>query len=605
LALAALAGFPCWLALPQAAGAQRANERIADRQVRPGDLPRGAATIPFREDAPPVAGLPQPLTEAAAARLRRVFAFQAAGEDERAIREQARLGNHRLLGHVLAHRWLRDGAEAPGAEALRAWLARYGDHPDAAAIHAMLLRALPEGEAAPNPPAARGLSPDAEADPRLRTAAFERSPSLDAGLRALALAGDTAAAAARIDRQRATAAQALTLKTEVAAVAFRAGHDAAALALAAELARAGDPSGRAGFVAGLAAWGLGRHAEALPLFESAARAEAATAPLRAAAAFWTARAAVRTRQPAQYVPWMQEAASAPMSFYGQVARRALGLDPGLARPREVAEAPAAALVAALPGGWRALALIQVGQRERAEAELRLLHPRAARNPELMRALHQVASHAGMQHLAGQLAQRLPDAGAVPPIPPMPLLAMPRLAPGGGFRIDPALLYALTRQESNFEPAAISRAGARGLMQVMPETASFLTGDPTLAGEAIERLHDPAFSLELGQRYLLVLARQEGVGGDLIRMLAAYNAGPLSVLRWQPATAHRDDPFLYVESIPIDETRDFVQRVLAWSWIYAARLSLPAPSLDALAAGAFPRFASSQDILVMLRRHEGR
>ncbi|MBR0647751.1 lytic transglycosylase domain-containing protein, partial [Plastoroseomonas hellenica] len=295
---------------------------------------------------------------------------------------------------------------------------------------------------------------------------------------------------------------------------------------------------------------------------------------------------------------------APRSFYGQVARRALGLDPGFGRGREAADPGDAAQIAAIPAGWRALALLQVGQRARAEAELRRLYPRAERNPDLLRSLHQVASHAGLQHLAGQLAQRLPGAepaagGIAQTVP------MPRLSPEGGFRIDPALLYAMTRQESNFEPTAISRAGARGLMQLMPETASLITNDPTLAGDAIERLHEPGLSLELGQRYLLHLTRHEGVDGNLIRLLAAYNAGPGSVLRWQPATAHRDDPFLYIEAIPIDETRDFVRRVLSFSWAYAARLSLPAPSLDALAAGAFPRFASTQDILAMLQRSEAR
>jgi soluble lytic murein transglycosylase-like protein len=96
-----------------------------------------------------------------------------------------------------------------------------------------------------------------------------------------------------------------------------------------------------------------------------------------------------------------------------------------------------------------------------------------------------------------------------------------------------------------------------------------------------------------------LARHEQVGGDLIRLLAAYNNGPGNLSRWQPAVRHRGDPFLFIESIPVIETRSFVQRVLAYSWIYAARLGLPAPSLDALAAGQFPRFADVQDVAQMV------
>jgi soluble lytic murein transglycosylase-like protein len=84
-------------------------------------------------------------------------------------------------------------------------------------------------------------------------------------------------------------------------------------------------------------------------------------------------------------------------------------------------------------------------------------------------------------------------------------------------------------------------------------------------------------------------------------LAAYNAGPGNLQKWLPANGHRDDPFLFIEAIPIDETRSFVQRVMAYSWIYASRLGLPAPSLDQLAAGSFPKFAGTDEIAALLRQ----
>jgi soluble lytic murein transglycosylase-like protein len=174
--------------------------------------------------------------------------------------------------------------------------------------------------------------------------------------------------------------------------------------------------------------------------------------------------------------------------------------------------------------------------------------------------------------------------------------LPRLQPAEGFRVDPALLYALVRQESNFDPAAVSRAGARGLLQVMPATAAYVANDPSFRGAGAERLHDPALSLEIGQRYLLYLSRHEAVGGDLIRLLAAYNAGPGNLARWLPAARHRDDPFLFIEAIPVAETRQHVQRVLAYSWIYASRLGLPSPSLEALVRGAFPRFLPGEELV---------
>jgi soluble lytic murein transglycosylase-like protein len=146
---------------------------------------------------------------------------------------------------------------------------------------------------------------------------------------------------------------------------------------------------------------------------------------------------------------------------------------------------------------------------------------------------------------------------------------------------------------------VSPAGARGLLQIMPATASYVTGDNSLRGSNVSRLHDPGFSLEVGQRYVHYLARSENVNGDLIRLLASYNAGPGNLGRWLPAIRHRDDPFLFIESIPVGETRQFVQRVLAYSWIYAARLGLPSPSLDALATGRFPQFQDTQAVAAML------
>jgi len=124
------------------------------------------------------------------------------------------------------------------------------------------------------------------------------------------------------------------------------------------------------------------------------------------------------------------------------------------------------------------------------------------------------------------------------------------------------------------------------MQIMPYTARFITGDPSLDDS---RLHDPAFNLALGQRYVAYLATQDDVGGDLIRMLASYNIGPTSFSRINETIRDDNDPLLFIEAIPNPETRAFVRHVLTYSWIYAARLGRRPPGLNALVAGEFPRF----------------
>lgn len=587
--------------------------------------PFGSASGSSAQRGRPATATPLPpvLAAADAARLRQVFALQAAGDPAGAAREADRLADRRLLGHVLADRYLRAAAAWPDGEVMQvgvvqagvvqAWLGQYADHPDARRLHDLLGRLMPPGAALPAPPALPdALSPEASLAPEDREppgAAVLRNPALDRTVRDRAREGNAAAGLALIAGTRGIGRDYATLlRAELAIGLFRAGRDEEALRIGAMAARspglaqgASAGAAQAAYAAGLAAWGGGQYGTALPFFEAAARAEAAAPALRSAAAFWTARAAVRARQPQFYVPWMLQAAQEPRTFHGLVARRMLGLPSGFAWSRDLPVAGEAAAVAETAGGWRALALVQVGQLARAEAELRQLWARARHNPDLVRSMLAVATQAGLPGLAAQLAGASQAADGRPrdharfPLPP--------LLPQGGFRMDPALLYGMTLQESRFNPAAVSPAGARGLMQLMPATASYVANDPALRDVDAHRLHDPAFSLELGQRYVHHLARQEAVDGNLIRLLAAYNAGPGNLAKWLPASGHRDDPFLFIESIPIDETREFVQRVLAYSWIYASRLGLPAPSLDQIAAGGFPRFAGTEEVAAMLRQRE--
>ncbi len=105
------------------------------------------------------------------------------------------------------------------------------------------------------------------------------------------------------------------------------------------------------------------------------------------------------------------------------------------------------------------------------------------------------------------------------------------------------------------------------------------------------LTDPEYNLEMGQRYINYLASQSEIDGNLIRILASYNAGPSESDTWSNARIADHDPLLYIEMIPNDETRNFVVNVLRYSWAYAAQLNLPVPSLDALADGEFPHLGS--------------
>ena len=125
-------------------------------------------------------------------------------------------------------------------------------------------------------------------------------------------------------------------------------------------------------------------------------------------------------------------------------------------------------------------------------------------------------------------------------------------------LDPYLVLSIIRQESAFNPAAISSAGARGLMQLMPTTAQELFTKLKLPQESASRLHDPQLSITLGTHYFAGLMQR--YQGNVVLALTGYNAGPARAARWreQWSGVPTDE---FVERIPLDETRNYVKLIL--------------------------------------------
>ena len=566
---------------------------FANPRIAPGP---GAATLHMPGGGLGGAGLPQPLTPSDAGRLRHIFALQSEGKMDAAAAELPAVSDVVLNGHVLAQRYLSRHVQPSSAD-LAAWLARYPDHPDAPAIHTTLLSRLAAGMPKPPAPEVEMLTPEAPLavtpeegePPRVR---LQRNPLLDRTIHERARAGNADSAVHLLTITKGLdAVYGAQLRAEIAQSLFTQGRDEEALRLAQGAVRqSGGRIGLAAYVGGLAAWRLQRPGEAQPLFEAANRAEIASASLQTGAAFWAARTHLRNHDPAGFAPWMHKAAESQHTFYGLLARRSLGLETKTQDIRETLGSADTDALMANPHGRRAFALLQIGEAKRAEAEFRCLWPQIAQDPGLSGSVLRVAEAAGLTDLAAQLAGLIETAEGRPHDDAR--FPVPALRPTGGFRMDPALLYALIRLESNFDPDAKSSVGARGLMQLMPVTASYINGgNGNDAGRYARKLLDPATNLALGQSYVLYLAGMDGIKSDLIHLLASYNAGPTSFARMTCAIPQSDDPLLFIESIPNDETRGFVPRALTYSWIYAARLRLPSPSLDELAAGVWPTFQS--------------
>jgi soluble lytic murein transglycosylase len=323
--------------------------------------------------------------------------------------------------------------------------------------------------------------------------------------------------------------------------------------------------------AGFAAYRMGHWADAEVQLEKLAENNSAQNSMRAQGAFWAARAHMQSGDPVKVVTLMEFAAKQNPSFYGILAEHALGVDSrtGLSDP-VLTEADFNDLMHA-PGARRAVALWQIGENEFVGSELNRAF--VDNNERLDPAMAALARSLGVPNVELRASEKSAARG----IMLTGLFPVPGYAPSDGYRIDSSLVLAFARIESRFQ--ATSPSGARGLMQLMPATASKLgVRDP-------DTLYDPGTSLSVGQRYIEQLLTS--LNGNLLELGGAYNAGPLAVNRWLATKAGKDDPLLFVESIPVAETRSYVKRLMLYHWLYRRRFGRDAASLDATARGDWP------------------
>jgi soluble lytic murein transglycosylase len=337
------------------------------------------------------------------------------------------------------------------------------------------------------------------------------------------------------------------------------------------------------FMTGLKDWQRGNIAHSQQLFIHAATLNALSEDDRAAADFWSARAALRLQQPEDYLTWLRRASAASDTFYGMLAGRLLGDGFGATGIAATLTEADVIAVDATPDGHLAFALLQLGQNAQAELALRALWPSIKNNPDFAHSVMAVAARAGLADVAIAIAGQVPDTNEIADA----RLPLPALHPTGGFTIDPSLVYALTRTESGFNSYAVSAAGARGLMQLMPVTAQFIAANQGITGG----ISDPSANLALGQGYIHYLGAQPGINQNLLAILASYNAGPGAAALWYNALQPDSDPLVFIETIPNAQTRRFVHQVLADSWIYAQEIGLKPDSLDDIADGNFPQLSN--------------
>ncbi len=295
---------------------------------------------------------------------------------------------------------------------------------------------------------------------------------------------------------------------------------------------------------------------------------------RARSAFWAAEAAASLGDRALARDWYDRAATYATAFYGQQAIGRLG------RTLELDLDARLAITDAERSAFEARELVRLvrllaafGRRDHVKTFMTHL-----RRQTVTAAEHQL--HAELAQAIGRPDQALftakqanrqgiDAAGHLFPVPPQ----IARQLDGAGSP-EPALVLAVIRQESAFDPEVVSRAGARGLMQLMPATARRVAKDLKLPYQRARLTEDWGYNMQLGRAYLGKLL--EDYEGSAALALAAYNAGPNRVDRWilEFGDPRRPevDPLDWIERIPFSETRNYVQRVLEGQVVYRLALN---------------------------------
>jgi soluble lytic murein transglycosylase len=404
-------------------------------------------------------------------------------------------------------------------------------------------------------------------------------------MQAFIKADDGASAQAALESTPNLSPEALTeWQQKVAWMYFLSGDDNNARAMAYKASQgSGEWAVQGDWVGALAAWRQHDCAAAGAGFE-AVTSRASDIELRARGLYWASRADMACGRPDRVEARLKTAAQYRETFYGLLAREALGIKD---TPRRAADS-------FLAGDWQSLArrpnirvaaaLVEIGETNLADQVIR----QQARigDPSEYPSLVRFAEALSLPGTLVWLSHNGP-VGAKPPVEAR--FPAPNWTPDGGWRVDRALVFAHTLQESKFRTDVVSTAGAYGLMQVRPIAAADIARKQ---GRPFDRssLSRPGTNFEVGQSYLEQLRDQPFTGGLLPKVIAAYNAGPTPVSLWNTQVRDGGDPLLYIESIPYWETRGYVATVLRNYWMYETQTGRTAsPSRMALSQGLWPRF----------------
>lgn len=525
---------------------------------------------------------------------KRIFHFIEIEDFKSADKEIKKLDNNILMGHVQAEKFLSKSYKSSFGE-LKKWLENYSDLPQAASIYRLAKR--------------KGNPSELVCPEEINKVPYNFYSWVNTDLSSLSVAnkkfviekielfrksinkGQTKAARfvvenkqfnklvpnKDIDSMIATLAMKYLLDNEDK-MAYEWGSKASK--------RSNDAS--ASWVAGLAAWRMRQYKNADYYFTRLAQSGNSDEWLVSAGAYWAYRSNLALKKNSEANKWLKITSRYKRTFYGILANYNLGqqLDynwTALSYLNDFSQDGYIDEILASGSIRRSLLLLHAKQPDLAEKELR--HSYKDMNDKQKEVTLFIANQYKMHPLAVMLSNRLKDEGRNIAYDSI-AYPVPNWKPKGGWKVDKALVLALTRQESAFSPKAKSSAGACGLMQLLPSTAAHITKDLSLK-KNISPLLEAEYNMSLGQKYVNYLLEKPFIDGNLFYLMTAYNGGPGNLLKWQKNARYNEDPLLFIEVIPARETRIYIERVMANLWIYQSRFGQEMSGIKSLSKSQWP------------------
>ena len=507
----------------------------------------------------------------------------------------SKLKNKILIGNVYAERYLHPTGWRSSYEELRLWLEQYNDHPDATRIARIAIKRKPKKSKnfkEPTPGFLNGygtykknlLKPAFPLDNKrykkysyLTSIKFRRAINKKNTQYAENLLNNKEV------KRLLTKNELSQLRSELSYAYFIFGKDYKSIRQARiSLSLSEKYKPLALWAGGLSSWRSKDIVQSEIFFNKLSKANGPDG-IVAAGGYWSARAAYHLGNAEKANYHLSKAAERKRTFYGSLAMASLGYkyNPDFSLPEF--DNNFLNKIRSFKGGLRALALIEVEEFHKAAREFRKIIVKfdTKHYPQLL----SFFSRYNMPGITFRLAAILRNdhnkiyLGGLYPIPSWEIETTDNK--------DRALIFAVARQESGFNPRAKSSSKAMGVLQIIPSTAAFIMKDREyrLRRSKNYLLYRPSDNIYIGSKYMKFLFDLPIVNNDLMWMLASYNAGPGNFKKWTEDKKYKDsDSLLMLESLPAMETRNYVKLVLTNLWIYKARLKEKNSILSVLASG---------------------